>query len=112
MLRRNHFNWLSSVQNSRFAMVQKFVMVFPSHIQLFFLWRKFSRLFRSGHQSSGNFIDEVELFFSPIVVNESIDAGISSIFGNISSVPLIYAVLYWIRLVRFVAGEKVLHEAV
>lgn len=41
-----------------------------------------------------------------------IDVGISSIFGNVSSVPIIYIVLYWICLVRSVAGEEVLYEAV
>lgn len=39
-------------------------------------------------------------------------AGISPIFGNVSSVPIIYIVLHRIRLVRSIAGEKVLHEAV
>lgn len=43
---------------------------------------------------------------------KTINAGISSIFGNISSILVIYIVLHWICLVRSFASEKVLYETV
>lgn len=70
----------------------------------------------------GVVINRVVIFLSSIrnqitknvnLFNESVvSLGISSIFGNLPSVPLIYIVLYRIRLVRSVAGEKILHETV
>lgn len=90
VFRRDHFDWLSGVSNSWFAMVSKPLLVLFAHVQLLFVWRKSSGLFRCGDKS----------------------CRISALFGCVPSLFIVCIVLHWIRLVCTVARQKVLFEAV
>lgn len=57
-------------------------------------------------------IHKISYSFGMNIIQRLINTGISTVFGLISSVPIIHIVLYWICLVRSIVGEKVLYEAV
>lgn len=90
MFSRNYFYWLSSLSYPRLTLVPQSLLVFLTHIELLFLWRESLRLLWCSIQSRWNF----------------------AISHHLSSLPVILLVLHWIRMVCFVAGQKVLHEAV
>lgn len=90
MLRRDYFDWLSSVSHPRFAMVPKPFVVFLDNIQLLFLRWKLSGLLQCAGESCWN----------------------PSILGHLSSFPIVHTVLHWFRVVCVVASQKILHEAI
>lgn len=90
MLWRDYFNWISSVSHSWFAMVPKSFMVLFIDVQLLFLWWKFGRLLRCGHQS----------------------CGIPEFPSHLPSILIVHIVLHWFRLVCVVTSQEILHETI